>query len=116
MQVDQNFPEKYDEACEDLRDLGPVVVNLTRELLRANDIRVHSVNHRVKRKKDVRRKLLDKGDSYPTLADMHDLLGVRIITFFPDEVDIVSDLVEKQFDADFDNSVDKRALLDPDRF
>jgi ppGpp synthetase/RelA/SpoT-type nucleotidyltranferase len=116
MQIDQDFPTRYDEACEDLRDLGPVVVNLVRELLRARSIRVHSVNHRIKVKKDVRRKLNEKGDAYTSLADMHDLLGVRIITFFPDEVDTVSEVVENQFAVDFDNSVDKRELLDPDRF
>ena len=116
MEIDNSFPQSYEAACADLVDLGPVVVNLLRELLRANSIRVHSVNHRVKRQADVRRKLAEKGTTYETLADVHDLLGVRIITFFPDEVDVVSDLVERQFAVDRDNSVDKRALLDPDRF
>ncbi len=116
MEVDSGFPQAYDSACADLIDLGPVVVSLLKELLRASTIRVHSVDHRVKKQADLRRKLSEKGTSYESLSDVHDLLGVRIITFFPDEVDLVADLVEKQFEIDPENSVDKRALLDPDRF
>jgi putative GTP pyrophosphokinase len=116
MEVDSGFRQAYDNACADLIDLGPVVVGLLKELLRASTIRVHSVDHRVKTQPDLRRKLSEKGTSYDSLADVHDLLGVRIITFFPDEVDVVADLVERQFEIDRTNSVDKRALLDPDRF
>ena len=47
---------------------------------------------------------------------MTDLLGVRIITYFPDEVDKAAKLVEREFCVDPDNSVDKRSILDPDRF
>lgn len=51
-----------------------------------------------------------------SLADVHDLLGLRIITYFPDEVDAVAEIVEREFDVDEPHSVDKRRLLDPDRF
>jgi ppGpp synthetase/RelA/SpoT-type nucleotidyltranferase len=33
-----------------------------------------------------------------------------------DDVDKVAKLMEQEFQVDYENSVDKRALLDPDRF
>jgi ppGpp synthetase/RelA/SpoT-type nucleotidyltranferase len=47
---------------------------------------------------------------------MHDVLGVRIITFFPDEVDKVADVVAREFDIDDENSIDKRATHAPEEF
>jgi ppGpp synthetase/RelA/SpoT-type nucleotidyltranferase len=64
----------------------------------------------------MRRKLAEKGARYGSLADVHDMLGLRVITYFPDEVDAVAKVVEQEFNIDWENSVDKRALLDPDRF
>ena len=45
-----------------------------------------------------------------------DLLGIRIITYFRDGVDAVAKLIEREFSVDRDNSVDKRAVLEADRF
>jgi putative GTP pyrophosphokinase len=44
------------------------------------------------------------------------MLGVRIITYFRDEVDAVARVIEHEFTIDEANSVDKRMALDPDRF
>jgi ppGpp synthetase/RelA/SpoT-type nucleotidyltranferase len=70
----------------------------------------------LKTQTSLRRKLEQKGEGYSDLSDVHDMLGVRVITFFPDEVDSVADVVQNEFAVDLENSVDKRALLDPDRF
>ncbi|MEW6419082.1 MAG: hypothetical protein AB1480_13350 [Nitrospirota bacterium] len=39
-----------------------------------------------------------------------------MITYFANEVDAVAKVIEDEFSIDVENSVDKRALLDPDRF
>ncbi|WP_448649274.1 GTP pyrophosphokinase [Pseudomonas corrugata] len=44
------------------------------------------------------------------------LAGVRIITHFASDLDRVATLVEREFDIDLSNSVDKRMMQDPDRF
>jgi putative GTP pyrophosphokinase len=106
----------YEAACADLRDLGPMVAGLIRVLLANNDIRPHSVSHRVKTPTSVQRKLNAKGSDREYLDEMHDLLGLRVITFFPDEVDRVAEVIKAQFEIDPVNSVDKRTVLDPDRF
>jgi putative GTP pyrophosphokinase len=106
----------YEAHCVPLHDLGPVVQRLLQELLRAAEIRPHSVRYRIKSKESVQRKVGRKDASYRTLRDVHDILGLRIITFFPDEVDDVARVIEDEFDIDDENSVDKRSALDPDRF
>jgi len=45
-----------------------------------------------------------------------DLAGVRLITYFPDEVDRVASLVQDEFEIDWRNSIDKRETLEFDRF
>ncbi len=89
--------------------------NLIRTLLEVEGIRVHGVTSRVKSKASVLRKL-GRADKTRELGDVTDLLGIRVVTYFPDEVDAVANLIEREFEIDVDNSVDKRTLLDPDRF
>jgi len=108
--------EQYESKCEVLRDFGPDVEHLISELLLAKGIRVHSVTHRIKTRDSLQRKISEKDAQYEGINDIHDLLGLRIITFFPDEVDLVAAVIEAEFAIDAENSVDKRALLDPDRF
>jgi putative GTP pyrophosphokinase len=108
--------DAYESRVDVLSAFGPVIEGMVTELVAAAGIRAHSVVHRIKSKTSFRRKLSEKGEAYGTIDDMHDLLGVRVITYFPDEVDAVARIVEREFDVDIRNSVDKRALLDPDRF
>ena len=51
-----------------------------------------------------------------TLDSVTDLLGVRVVTYYHDEIENVADLINHEFDIDWANSVDKRTVLDADRF
>jgi putative GTP pyrophosphokinase len=62
------------------------------------------------------RKYLDNITKYLSLDAITDLAGVRIITYFEDEVHKVAEIVQREFDIDTANSSDKKDLLDPDRF
>jgi putative GTP pyrophosphokinase len=106
----------YEERVREFAALGLVCEPLVAELLRAESINVHSVTHRVKTKPSLRRKVTEKGANYQSLDDIHDLLGLRVITYFRDDVDRVADLIRAEFTVDDANSVDKRDALDPDRF
>jgi ppGpp synthetase/RelA/SpoT-type nucleotidyltranferase len=50
------------------------------------------------------------------LAEVTDLSGIRLVLYYLDDIDRVGKIIEEQFEVDRANSVDKRALLDPDRF
>jgi ppGpp synthetase/RelA/SpoT-type nucleotidyltranferase len=110
------FERAYNEAAASFSALAPLAADLVGRLLTEEGIRVHSISRRVKDKESVQRKLASKADRYSNVKSLTDLLGLRIITYFPDEVDVVASVIEREFAIDRENSVDKRAILDPDRF
>jgi len=89
---------------------------LIRELIKENGLRVHSVTSRVKTKEKLREKVTQSEGKFSKLSDVPDISGIRVITYFTDDVDSIAKVVEKEFDVDEKRSVDKRELLDPDRF
>jgi GTP pyrophosphokinase len=89
---------------------------LVTEILAAEGINYHSVTSRPKSRVSLEKKILAADGKYQRLDEVTDCVGVRIITYFADDVDRAADLITKEFEIDIDNSVDKRDLLDPDRF
>lgn len=98
--------ERFAATCE----------GLIRQLLRSEDLRVHSVTSRVKERSHLAEKLSRFGKDYATLSDVTDVVGVRVISHFEDEVDRIAEVVQREFLVDPDKSIDKRKALDPDRF
>jgi len=107
---------EYREKLPVYEKMKGVVLDLLRTCLKEKDILVSGLEARVKTEQSLAGKLEMKGYKYHTLEDVTDVVGARIITFYSDEVDIISALVEKLFDVDWDNSVDKRKMLEIDRF
>jgi ppGpp synthetase/RelA/SpoT-type nucleotidyltranferase len=85
-------------------------------LLEEAGIIVASVESRIKEEKSLAGKLALKGAKYGSLADVTDIFGMRIITFYTDDVDKVASAVDRLFEIDWENSVDKRKLLEVDSF
>ena len=78
------------------------------QALRQQGIYVTAIEHRVKEEKSLAGKLELKGAKYHSLDDITDILGLRVITFYTDDVDKVGAIVKKLFDVDWQESVDKR--------
>lgn len=112
-----NLNSNYHQATEKFVKFGELLIDLIEVLLSDAGIKCHSIEFRVKTHESATRKLesnLSKyADGYDSLTD---LLGIRIITYFPDQVDQVADVLREEFSVDEENSVDKRMILDADRF
>ena len=100
-------------SFEKMRDL---VMDKIQALLKENSLLVTAVEARVKEEKSLAGKLELKGGKYASLSDITDIVGARVITFYSDEVDKIASLIEQNFEIDWDDSVDKRKMLDPDQF
>ena len=111
----EDFDSDYDSATVGMQAFGLKLEALILSTVEANGIQVLSVTSRVKSKASVRRKL-ERTDREGDIRSLTDILGIRIITYFRDEVDAVARLIEEEFKIDAERSVDKRAALDPDRF
>jgi GTP pyrophosphokinase len=91
----------------------------TKSLIEASledaNIPYQSVQIRVKSKEKLAEKYLDPKKNYRRLDDITDLAGLRVITYYEDDVDRAAKVVEREFAIDRPNSVDKRNT-EPDRF
>ena len=122
--ADNNKLDAHAQAIlEEYRQQRPVFAKMretipaqVRALFDEAGIVVASIESRVKEEKSLVGKLELKGAKYGSLADITDIFGMRIITFYVDDVDKVASVVERLFEVDWDNSVDKRKLHEVDRF
>lgn len=112
----QEWVEVY-RSQQGLYDLfGRTLHALLSQILQERSIAIHSITYRVKELALLEEKLTRPGKNYEQLDDVTDLLGLRIITYFADDVDQVMAIIDQEMEVDVERSVDKRPLNDPDRF
>ncbi|ODA42699.1 hypothetical protein [Desulfosporosinus sp. BG] len=88
---------------------------LIQDLMKSNNLKAKIIESRTKDVESFASKLQRKNYLDP-LNEITDFCGVRIILSYQDEVDKVVEIIEKEFEVDRDNSVDKGALLNPNEF
>ena len=117
--MDQHIQSILEEYRRDLplfkKAASDVSAQIRRVLSKAG-VMVAAVESRVKTEASLIGKLEHKGGKYKSLADITDILGLRVITFYLDDVGKVASALDRIFTIDWDNSVDKRKLLEIDTF
>lgn len=96
--------------------LEGMTCSLLSTLLSSQSLHIHSISSRTKSLESLHGKINRIGKSYNAIEDITDIVGIRITTYFSDELDKVSKLIASEFTVDSDHSIDKRKSLAPDRF
>ncbi len=96
----------FTEKCE-------ILIN---DLLESNEIEVHSITSRTKTIESISDKINLDINKYNKIDAIHDISGLRIICLLFNQVDKVAKIIEDNFFIDKENSIDKKDILDPDRF
>lgn len=116
-------PSHTDELLAQYRSLLPICEKMAeviperlKDFFAEAGIVVATVEHRVKAEDSLAGKLKTKGGKYRNIFDITDLVGIRVITFYSDDVDKVASVLERLFEIDWENSIDKRKVHDTDSF
>ena len=119
MPADPKFEAILDEYREHLPQFREEALNIRNMLQDTFDqagLTVAGIEQRVKTEKSLAGKLELKGGKYQSLKDITDIIGLRVITFYIDDVDKVASAIERLFTIDWENSVDKRMAHEVDSF
>jgi hypothetical protein len=84
--------EEYKRRLGDYDAFTKCVESLLKTLLREASIRPHSINGRVKDSQSLEAKIKRPSKNYASLNQITDICGIRIITYFSEEVDLVAKL------------------------
>lgn len=85
-------------------------------LLENQTLHIQSISGRTKDQTSLADKIARKSHKYRALDEITDLCGIRIITYYEDEVDRIAAFICKHFSIDKENSIDKRKKLSPNEF
>lgn len=105
----------YDRSKIKYQAFSKMLASLISSLMLAEGIKIHSVTNRVKSRESLEKKINNK-DKYNKIDEITDIVGLRVITHFSDEVDKVARLIEQEFTVDKENTIDKRTSLEPEKF
>lgn len=111
-----NIMAQYDKHLSKYKRFADEVEHQLRSILEEEGIVCNAITSRVKERDSLDRKIDIKMDKYNDLSEITDIAGIRVITYYDNDVDRVAKIVEREFCVDKENSIDKREALDPEKF
>lgn len=116
MAANNSLIQEYRRVIPYYRQIEPVALKVIRDVSEENHYFLMMIQSRVKKEASFAEKTIRKSDSIHSIEDVTDLLGIRIICYFSDDVDRICRSLEERFEVDADNSVDKRKGLSAREF
>jgi putative GTP pyrophosphokinase len=114
MNVDEVIKKYVSEQRVTYRHLSEKTKEFLSSILTSKGIVPHSIASREKAPEELREKITREGAVPDALLNgISDLAGVRIIAYFPSDVDKIVPLIEEEFNIDSKHSMDKRLSSDP---
>lgn len=111
------FLDEFSELTPTLERFKTKIETLVQDLLENENIQYHVIESRTKSLNSFKAKLETKGEKYENpLAEIIDLVGLRIILYYLEDVNKVRDLIEKEFKILPEHSSDKITNLKPNEF
>ena len=107
--------EEYPSHQASFVRMEEIVRNILAKQIKDNSIYIVALESRIKESSSLARKLELKGHKYNVLSDITDLVGLRVVTVYSEDLNRICSFVEKTFDVDWENSVDKSKALAPDQ-
>lgn len=104
----------YDNEFKIFEILAIKITNLIKEIIEHKGIKYHSITYRIKDKNSLLNKVKNKKYKDP-MSQIHDYIGIRIVTFVKSDVEKVCKEIEELFEIDTENSSNKSEELGEDK-
>lgn len=107
--------KQYSKTRNSYEEFAEQVLNILKAIVQQEypDIKIASYSKRAKEVESLRKKL--QKDKYNEDSEITDLAGVRIITYSKKDIPLIAAIIERIFDVDTQNSVDKTRTLGNDK-
>ena len=107
----------YNAATAYLPTLGEAMVDKIGELVAAEErIVIKSITWRVKSLESARSKMAANAEKYVSFAAIDDMLRLRIVSLFEDDLLTIGEKVQKLIHVDAERTVDRASRYQPDQF
>lgn len=107
--------EEYDKNHNIYVDFLSYFKDTVNRILTNESINIQSIDSRVKDRNSLEKKIKTK-KKYKSIDEITDICGIRVITYFTDDVNRIASFLKSEFEIDEANSIDKRNIEDPTKF
>ena len=107
---------QYDEKKGLYGNFLERILGLIREFAEADGLMAHSYKGWIREREDLKSWLQNGGEVFENLSDVNDVAYIRVITFFESDVEIISQIVRREFSLFSSIECSSSRLKDPDRF
>ncbi|MEO5334906.1 MAG: RelA/SpoT domain-containing protein [Magnetococcus sp. YQC-5] len=107
---------QYDLQKKTYYDFLERTLTLIKEFIEPDGPKIHSIVGRIKEKERLTAKLHNPQEKYNGLNEVPDIAGIRIITFFEEEVQVILEIIRREFNVFPSTEQPKSMLTDPNRF